>query len=96
MLVLRAELLNDQLQTNPSDEPYENQTEMMPFFRKVLHLGVILSSVCGGAWKIIEPLFRSKAEIAMQAAGRFESLKRKEQEIERLDRLRNPSNYQGR
>ena len=69
---------------------------MTPFFHRVLHAGVIVSAVFKRGWETIELLFRSKAEAARRASGRFEALKRKEMEIERLDRLRNPSDYQGR
>jgi hypothetical protein len=31
-----------------------------------------------------------------RTSGRFEALKRQEQEAERLDRLRNPRDYQGK
>lgn len=69
---------------------------MTPLLRKVLHVGVIVAAVFQRVWESIELLFRSKAQLARRATGRFEALKRKEMEIERLDRLRNPSNYQGR
>jgi hypothetical protein len=69
---------------------------MTPFLRKVLHAGVIVSAVFARVWNTIELLFRSKAEVARRASGRFEALQRREMEVERLDRLRNPSNYRGR
>ncbi|MCI0534395.1 MAG: hypothetical protein L0Z50_04130 [Verrucomicrobiales bacterium] len=46
--------------------------------------------------KGIERIFHSKTEVARPAAGRFETLKLKEMEAERIDRLTNPSNYQGK
>ena len=69
---------------------------MTPFLRKALHAGVIASAVLRRVWETIELLFRSKAEVAKRASGRFEALKRREMELERLDRLRHPSDYQGR
>ena len=69
---------------------------MTSFLRKVLHVGVIAAAVFQRAWETIELLFRSKAQVARRATGRFEALKRKEMEVERLDRLRHPSDYRGR
>lgn len=69
---------------------------MTPLRSKVLHVGVILTAVLQRAWESLERLFRSKAQVAQRATGRFEALKRREMEVERLDRLRHPSNYQGR
>jgi hypothetical protein len=65
-------------------------------FRRALHAGVIITAVFKRVWETIELPFRSKAEAARRATGRFEALKRREMELERLDRLRHPSNYQGR
>jgi hypothetical protein len=69
---------------------------MTPFLHRVLHVGVIVSAVFARVWKAFERLFYSKAEAARRAAGRFEALKRREMEVERLDRLRNPGDYRGR
>ena len=69
---------------------------MKPFFLSLLHLGVIVSAIFKRVWESMEWLFLSKAGLARRASGRFEALKRREMEIERLDRLRNPSDYQGR
>jgi hypothetical protein len=69
---------------------------MTPFLRRVLHVGVIVAAVFERVWERIEQLFCSKAEVARRASVRFQALKRKEMEVERLDRLRNPSDYQGR
>jgi hypothetical protein len=69
---------------------------MTPFLRKVLHLGVIASAITKQVWETAERLFRSKADVARRSSGRFEALKRREMEIERLDRLRNPGDYRGR
>ena len=48
------------------------------------------------AWRAIEFLFLSKHEIARRSSVLRETLNRKEVETERLDRLRNPRDYQGR
>jgi hypothetical protein len=69
---------------------------MNPFVRGLLQAGVIASAVLARVWKGIERLFYSKAEAARRASGRFEVLKRKVLEAERLDRLRNPDDYRGR
>ena len=69
---------------------------MTRFLRRVLHVGVIASAVLKWFWERIETLFRSKADLASRSSGRFEALKRREMEAERLDRLRNPGDYRGR
>jgi hypothetical protein len=69
---------------------------MTPFRHRVLHLGVIVSAVVGRVWSTFERLLYSKAEVPRRSSGRLEALKRREMEIERLDRLRNPGNYRGR
>jgi hypothetical protein len=69
---------------------------MTPFLHKALHAGVIVSAAFKRVWETIEQVFLSKAEMAGRASGRFEALKRREMELERLDRLRHPSDYQGR
>ena len=69
---------------------------MTPLLRRVLHIGVIVSAGFKRVWETTELLFRSKAAVAQRAAGRFEALKRREMEAERLDRLRNPGNYRCR
>jgi len=55
---------------------------MTAFFDKAVR-------VCG---KIATALARFRE----RRAGRVEALKQKEMEAERIDRIRNPSNYQGR
>jgi len=57
---------------------------------------VILAKMVGRVWEGIRKLFLSKVEIARRTVWRFEALKRKTSEAERLDRLRNPSNYRGK
>jgi hypothetical protein len=69
---------------------------MRPFLRGLLQAGVIASAVLARVWRTFEGLFYSKAEVTRRASGRFEALKRKVLEAERLDRLRNPSDYRGR
>ena len=69
---------------------------MTPFFRTVLHAGVIASTLMEEVWERVELLFCSKAEATKRASRKVNALKRKEMEVERLDRLRNPSRYQGR
>ena len=69
---------------------------MTPFLRRVLHIGVLVTLVFKRVWESLERLFRSKTHLSQRATGRFEALKRKEMEVERLDRLRNPGNYRGR
>jgi len=58
---------------------------MKLFFSKALRLMERLGS-----------LFRSKATLARRALLRTEASERKANEAERLDRLRNPSDYRGR
>ncbi|MBI3414718.1 MAG: hypothetical protein HY043_05260 [Verrucomicrobia bacterium] len=69
---------------------------MNSFFQKLLHLGVGIETVLKRAWQGIERLFLSKAEVARRDSGRFVTLKRREMETERLDRIRNPRDYQGK
>lgn len=69
---------------------------MKSFLRGLLHAGVFVSAVFARVWRTLERPFYSKAEVERRASGRFESLKRKVLEAERLDRLRNPDNYRGR
>jgi hypothetical protein len=69
---------------------------MIPFLHRVLRTGVIVATALGRLWERIELSFLSKAEVARRASGKIETLKRKDLEAERLDRLRNPRNYQGR
>ena len=69
---------------------------MTPFRQKLLRAGVNLEAVTRRAWNGLGRLFLSKAAATRRASGRFEALKRREQEAERLDRLRNPRDYQGK
>ena len=69
---------------------------MKPFLPRVFHAGVIVSAAITRVGQSIELLFRSKADVARRAAGRIEALERRQMELERLDRLRHPSDYQGR
>ena len=69
---------------------------MTPFQKKMLRAGVNFEAVTRRAWEGVGRLFLSKAAAARRASGRFEALKRREDEAERLDRLRNPRDYQGK
>ncbi len=69
---------------------------MKPLLRGLLQAGVFISAVFPRVWRICERLLYSKAEVDRRASGRFEALKRKVLEAERLDRLRNPDHYRGR
>jgi len=55
---------------------------MTQFFDKAIRACGRMATLLGGLWA--------------RRSGRFERLKQKEMEAERLDRIRNPSNYQGR
>jgi hypothetical protein len=55
---------------------------MTPFLKKIVH-----------AWKTTMARFSQEAGRPRETS---QALKRKEMEAERIDRLRNPSNYQGR
>ena len=69
------------------------ETTMLPtLIRSALNL---LPALARG-WDKVELFFLSKAGADQRTSERFAALQRKEMEAERLDRLRNPSNYQGR
>ena len=69
---------------------------MTPFLDQVRRAGVIVATALGRVWEKIKRFFPSKEEVARRDAGRLETLKRKEMETERIDRLTNPHNYQGK
>ena len=69
---------------------------MTPFFQKILRAGVNIEAGTRRACESIQRLFLSRVEQTRRASGRFEALKRREMEAERLDRLRNPRDYQGK
>lgn len=69
---------------------------MKPIRHHVIHVGGIVAAVAQRMWTTLERLFRSKADVARRTAGRCEARQRREREIERLDRLRNPRDYEGR
>jgi hypothetical protein len=69
---------------------------MTPLLEKILRAGRAIATALARFLERTELIFLSKRENARRASGRVETLKRKEMEAERLDRLRNPSNYQGR
>jgi hypothetical protein len=45
---------------------------------------------------LFEKTLRAVARFRKKASARFQKHKQREMEAERLDRLRNPGNYQGR
>jgi hypothetical protein len=55
---------------------------MTQFFDKAIRAVAKMTTLLGALWE--------------KRSGRFEALQRKKMEAERIDRLRNPSNYQGR
>jgi hypothetical protein len=57
---------------------------------------VIVATALGRLWERIQLPFLSRDEVAKRASGKLETLKRKDLEAERIDRLRNPRNYQGK
>jgi len=67
-----------------------------PMRNKMLRACGILAAAVGRFQKRLERLFLSKRENDKRASQRALSLDRKTTEAERLDRLRNPSRYQGR
>ncbi len=69
---------------------------MTPFQKKMLRAGVQVEAVTRRAWEGIGRLFVSKTAVAPRASGKFAGLQRRELEAERLDRLRNPRDYQGK
>jgi hypothetical protein len=56
----------------------------------------LVSAVFKRAREQTKRFFRFRVDVAEHASGRVETLKRKEMEVERLDRLRNPGDYRGR
>jgi hypothetical protein len=69
---------------------------MTPLLDKIFRAGGTIATALARFRKRTELIFLSKRENARRISGRFEALKRKEMEAERLDRLRNPRNYQGK
>jgi len=69
---------------------------MTPFLEKMFRAGGTIATALARFRERVELIFLSKRENARRAAGRLEALKRQEMEAERIDRLRNPGNYQGR
>ena len=69
---------------------------MTHYLKKLLHAGAHLEDATRRTWERMSRPFLSKAEAARRASGRFEVLKRQEMEAERLDRLRNPRDYEGK
>ena len=69
---------------------------MIPFLDKLFRGGGAIATALARFRKGTELIFLSKREKTKRVSERFETSKRKEMETERLDRLRHPSNYQGR
>jgi hypothetical protein len=69
---------------------------MTHFLKKLLHAGVHIEDATRRTWERMSRPFLSKAEAARRASWKCETLKRQEMEAERLDRLRNPRNYEGK
>jgi len=69
---------------------------MTPFLEKILRAFGTTVTALARVRERIGAAFLSKTENARRASGRSEALKREVMEAERLDRLRHPSNYQGR
>jgi hypothetical protein len=63
---------------------------------KLFRAGAILAAAIEGFQKRLERIFLSKSANERCAARRALKLQRTTSEAERLDRLRNPSRYQGR
>jgi len=82
--------------SGPARQPALLLNPMNSYSSKMLRAGVKVEAALRWTMGKIERLYRSKAEIARRASGRMTALLRREQEAERLDRLRNPRNYQGR
>jgi hypothetical protein len=62
----------------------------------LLRAGVKIDAVIKRVWERIGRLFPSQGDAVRRSSVRFDALKRREMEAERLDRLRNPSDYQGK
>lgn len=69
---------------------------MTPILDKMLRSGTTIAIVLARAWERIKQFFPSKEEAAKHDAERLKTLQGKEMEAERIDRLTNPRNYQGK
>ena len=69
---------------------------MTPFLEKIIRAGGIIATALARVRERLGTALLSKTENARRALGKSEARKREEMEAERLDRLRHPSNYQGR
>jgi hypothetical protein len=69
---------------------------MTPFLDKMLRSGATIATALDRGWERIKRFFPSNEEVARRAAEKLETLERREMEAERIDRLTNPSNYQGK
>lgn len=64
--------------------------------QKLLHLGAGIETLLKRASQGIERLFLSMDEAGRRDTDRLETIQRREFEAERLDRLRNPGDYEGK
>ena len=69
---------------------------MRTVFLKLLRAGVVASAWMEKTFAFFERLLRVPTDAAGRRSGRFKALERRESEIERLDRIRNPGDYRGR
>jgi membrane protein YqaA with SNARE-associated domain len=67
-----------------------------PFARKLHLLVLVIASILGHARTWLSGLFMSKAEANRRSSDRLADIEQEANESERLDRLRNPSDYLGR
>jgi len=69
---------------------------MTPLPSKLLRLGAAAEAMLKRARETIGRCLLSKEAAAKRASKRFIALQRAKMEAERLDRLRNPRDYQGK
>jgi len=69
---------------------------MIPFLEKIFGHGGAIATALTRFRKRAGQALLSKDESAMRASVSLSMRERKAKEVERLDRLRNPRNYQGR
>jgi hypothetical protein len=66
------------------------------FMHSILQVSQFIAAWVRRAWAKIERLVGSNTGLARRASEKCQALKRRAKETERIDRLRNPSDYQGR
>lgn len=69
---------------------------MTPFFRSLRRVGGAFRTMTDRVGQALGRVFLSKTLFARRASTRFEESQRRALELERLDRLRNPSDYLGK